>query len=183
MPIIGTIASSRRAFTIEGSMEPIAVATVPSGGISSITFGSIPQTYTHLQIRFMAKGDNAGDLEYLGFRFNGFTGNYWWHQFYGDGSSVVATNFQQSFMRTFIAGNTGTNMFGVGVSDILDYTNTNKNKVIRTLSGYDLNGQGAVTLASGLWTDTSAITSITLLGVNNLLKAGSTFALYGIKGA
>ena len=49
-----------------GSYESIASTTL-STDTSSITFSSIPNTYSHLQLRFMAKANNAGDLEYLVF--------------------------------------------------------------------------------------------------------------------
>jgi hypothetical protein len=35
--------------------------------------------------------------------------------------------------------------------DILDYSNTNKYTTVRTLAGFDNNGNGAVTSNSGLW--------------------------------
>jgi hypothetical protein len=76
------------------------------------------------------------------------------------------------------------------VIDILDYKNTNKNKVFKTLIGYDINGTagtssygGAVSLCSGLWLNTSAITSITLAPEGFSWIADTSFALYGIKGA
>lgn len=176
IPILDTgVAASTNSY------ESIATLTVGAGGSSSITFSSIPQTYKHLQIRYIAKGNNAGELEYLGFRFNNYTGNYYWHQLYGDGSTATATNFQQSFMRTFIQGSNGTNVFGVGVADLLDYTNTNKYKTLRMLGGNDDNGAGYVSFSSGLWSDTSAVTSITMFGVNNTLQSGSSFSLYGVK--
>ena len=163
MPILGTRASSLQSLE-KGSFESIATTTLASD-TSSISFTSVPGTYKHLQLRFMAKGNNAGDLEYLGFRLNGFTGDYYWHQIYGEGSGTpTGTYFQQSFMRCFISGNNGANMFGVGITDILDYADTNKFKTLKTFSGYDLNGSGMATVCSGLYSSTSAVTSVTVLG-------------------
>jgi hypothetical protein len=65
--------------------------------------------------------------------------------------------------------------------DILDYANTNKFKTTRTLTGSDLNGSGVVSLDSGSWRSTSAITSITFTARANLINTYSSFALYGIK--
>jgi hypothetical protein len=65
----------------------------------------------------------------------------------------------------------------------LDYTNTNKNKVYRTLGGFDANGSGEQGLFSGLWMSTSAITSIDLITNSGSWTSSSSFALYGIKGA
>jgi hypothetical protein len=77
------------------------------------------------------------------------------------------------------------NIFAVGVIDLLDYKNTNKNKTVRTIGGYDLNGSGAVAFGSGLWMDTSAITQIDIspLGASDKFVQYSSFALFGIKGA
>jgi hypothetical protein len=74
-------------------------------------------------------------------------------------------------------------MFGATVFDLLDYTNTNKYKTMRSLVGFDTNGGSASTgLSSGLWMSTSAVTSITIALDGNLAEF-SSFALYGIKAA
>ena len=43
--------------TTLGTFESIAVATVDSGGASSVTFSNIPATYTHLQVRAVGRTD------------------------------------------------------------------------------------------------------------------------------
>jgi hypothetical protein len=70
---------------------------------------------------------------------------------------------------------------GAIVTDILDYANTNKYKVTRSLYGQDLNGDGNVFLSSSSWMNTSAITSIKFYTGNNLAQ-NTKIALYGIKG-
>jgi hypothetical protein len=76
-----------------------------------------------------------------------------------------------------------TNVFGAGVTDILDYTNTSKNTTVRALGGADANGSGSIDLTSAAWLNTNAVTSITLTTNNgSTFTAGSSFALYGIKG-
>ena len=40
--------------------DSIATVVVGSGGASSITFSSVPSTYKHLQIRFIARNDVGG---------------------------------------------------------------------------------------------------------------------------
>jgi hypothetical protein len=83
-----------------------------------------------------------------------------------------------------LTGATATaNAMGSGILDIHDYTSTTKNKTFRSITGRDNNGSGQITLYSGLWLSTSAITSISLNTSGSNFTTASTFALYGIKGA
>ena len=66
--------------------------------------------------------------------------------------------------------------------DILDYSNTNKNKTLRQLAGTDNNGNGVVGLSSGLWQSTAAVASIDITAIGSFSQYTS-FALYGIKRA
>ena len=184
MPILGIWASqiSGKLWAPAGAYESIATTTVGAGGSSSITFSSIPSTYTHLQIRVMAIGSAAEGY----MRFNSDTGsNYSYHVLYGNGSSAGATS-STSTTRVlgtgFAAGaSSATNPY-VTVIDILDYANTNKYKTTRALDGQDLNGSGIIDLNSGLWQSTSAITTVNLFCNSGSYNQYSSFALYGIKG-
>lgn len=185
-PIIGILASATTAGQL-GSFESIATVTVGSGGSASISFTSISSGYQHLQIRGIARSDRSASNDFFRIRFNGDTGaNYKSHELYGDGSSAFSRVFGESneIVGTYATGATATaNRFGVFVMDILDYKNTNKNKTIRNLSGWDDNGSGAVSFTSGFRNSTTAIDSISiapLLGSNFVQY--SHFALYGIKG-
>ena len=186
-PILGIYASQVSGkLWPASSYESIATATVGAGGVSSITFSSIPSTYTHLQIRALARITFASGFGSVEYRFNSDTGsNYAWHYLYGDGSSALAgASTSDNVMReiNLAAGNLTSGIFSGFVADILDYTNTSKNKTIRTLGGGDANGSGGINLCSGVWLNTSAITSITITASNSSnLAQNSSFALYGIK--
>jgi hypothetical protein len=163
-----------------------SIATLSNGaGTGEFVFTSIPQTYTHLQLRILARGTTSATTDYSYVRFNSDVGtNYAGHGLFGDGSSVTAnSNGNTSYSLTGIvsAATAGANMYGTIIVDILDYTNTNKYKTIRALSGTDQNGSGQVRLESGLWMSTAAISSIYVGGYLNVFAAGSTAALYGIK--
>jgi hypothetical protein len=165
----------------------IATTTVGSGGTATITFSSIPATYTHLQIRGICKTDRADDNDLVKMRFNSDTGsNYSQHYLLGSGSaaSTGGSASASSIMTISGAGNNVANAFGVGVIDILDYKDTNKYKSVRTLGGYETNSTGFVSLYTGAWFSTSAITSIQLSpNIGSNFNQYSQFALYGIKGA
>jgi hypothetical protein len=192
-PILGIWASQNYTrYSITGSYDSIATVSVGSGGASNVEFTSIPGTYTHLQIRFLARDNRSGGAvtDNLRGQFNSDTGsNYTRHELWGDGSGAFAngTASQTSAQcggLSLATSSSSANVFGVGVIDILDYSNTNKYKTVRCLGGTDNNGGGAAALSSGLWQSTSAITSIKLFGENGgTLNQYSHFALYGIKGA
>ena len=171
------------------SYESIATVTVGSGGSASVSFTSIPSTYTHLQVRGIYKTDFTGTgmtLEtYIAFNSDTTSGNYKGHYLYGNGASVQASvsTFQSGIEYGFAPRTGPSNTFSVAVIDILDYQNTNKYKTIRSLSGGDGNGSGAVGLWSSVWMNTNAITNITLLPYSSNWTQYSQFALYGIKGA
>ncbi len=165
------------------SMFPIASTTLTSAG--AITFSSIPQTFTHLQIRFSVRSDFASAVAAGFLRFNGdSTSSYANHSLFGDGSSVTSTGATATSVASlgnFPAATSTANVFDACIIDVLDYTNINKNKTIRTLSGFDANGSGQVYLASSVWLNTAAITSILLVsGGGANFVAGTRADLYGI---
>lgn len=187
-PILGIIASGiQNSIANATSYESIATTTVGSGGTSSVTFSSIPSTYKHLQIRAFVRGTQATTANLWTARFNSDTGNnyYGTHLIYGNGSSAGAyVNNTASLMywADLVGASSSANIFGTNITDILDYQDTNKNKTVRTLYGWDTNGSGTVALGSSLWMSTSAITSITLFPQSDNFSQYSSFALYGIKG-
>ena len=184
MPILGTIASSFKAGAAT-SFESIATVSVGSGGSSSVSFSSIPNTYTHLQLRYIAQ-DNRGtfaDSE-MKIQFNSdTTQNYSGHYIRGTGSVEAAWNGNETRLKQNCTSTAAGSNFAAGVIDILDYANTNKYKTVRILGGFDNSSSGGIWLRSGLWMSTSAISSIQIgsdLGTS--FNQYSHFALYGIKG-
>jgi hypothetical protein len=153
---------------------------------SSITFSSIPQDYTHLQIRYLARGTVSATGVGLRTRLNNDSGsNYSTHQLYGDGSSV-ATNGNGNQTELAVGGmsaaSAGSGIFGVGIIDILDYNNTNKYKTFRAIDGRDINGGGLVLIESGNWRSNNSISSILFYLSSDNFAQYTSFALYGIKG-
>lgn len=183
-PILGIWASSKAVAAADtGAMFPLQVITVGAAGASSVSFTNIPNTYSHLQVRFISKISAADDVV---MRFNGDTANnYRNHILYGDGSSAIAgVPFTNAYSAAALYYTNSSSVFAAGVVDILDYTSTNKNKTMRFLGGWDNNGSGNIDLASALWFKTpEAITSVTLKPVTASFSQYSQFALYAVKGA
>ena len=168
--------------TSVAGMDPISGITLTSSQ-SSITFSSIPSTYTHLQVRGIGRFSGSGPAQ-MQIQFNGDTGsNYATHSLFGDSSATasIASTSNTSATNGIMNGSDAiANNFGVAVIDILDYANTNKYKTSRSLSGENNNTNGYMWFASGLWQSTSAITSITLSLPSSFVQY-SSFALYGVK--
>ena len=187
----GSMLAGNTAYELPGEYESIATVTVGAGGAVSADFTSIPSTYQHLQIRFIEREETgvATGTSQLQVRFNNDSGsNYNLHRLYGNGSSELSDNAGASVTSIRVSGNSAASstadVFGAGIIDILDYTNTNKNTTVRSLAGADFNdSNGIIFFSSGLWRNTAAITSIqitNLAGVDH--NQYSHFALYGIKG-
>ena len=164
------------------SMFPIASQTIASSGTTSaITFTSIPQTFTHLQLRIFTSlsASNTG----IGFNLN-FDGgnNYARHAIVGNGSTALSfnTTTTSNMLLAFYTNTVATTSPLVAVVDFLDYANTNKYKTVRSLYGVDGNGVGETSLSSGLWMSTAAINTIQFGLGSPTYNAGSTFQLYGI---
>lgn len=188
MPILGVFASSLQKVT--GSFDSIATATVGAGGSGTITFSSIPSTYSHLQIRLIGRTDrSSAGIDQMNIRFNSDTGSNYVtnHYIQGTGSAVYAgANTAGTLMTVYRLTADGSptlsNAFGVAVIDILDYTNTNKYKTLRTVGGQNMGSvSGEVFLVSAAWMSTAAVSSITITpNTGTLFKQYSQFSLYGV---
>jgi hypothetical protein len=176
-------------------MEPIASTLVGAGGVSTIAFTDIPQTYKHLQLRIFAQSNRATFCrDSIEIRYNNdYATNYSSHVLYGDGGSVAASGSANDNGNS--TGTIGTSVentgkqFGIVLVDILDYANTNKHKTLRLIGGEDMNGTGAsgiggiIQIGSGMWMNTNPITSIQFEpGVGTLFTQYTRISLYGIKG-
>lgn len=172
--------------------ESIQTVTVGASPVSTITFSSIPSTYTHLQIRGIAVANDSStpsSADYVKVTFNSDTGaNYSWHPIHGNGSSASSAgyaNYSSMFLGWVNGYGSMANNVSPTIIDILDYKDTNKYKTCRSLSGYDFNGSGAdqfISWWSGNWRSTAAISTITLeIRMGFQYKQYTKFALYGIK--
>lgn len=179
-PILGIWASQNYSrYSLPTSFESIATATVGAGGTANVTFSSIPQTYTHLQIRCFSYNS-----PWVIIQPNGSTPVIS-HALYGTGASATASSYTSTYNGIIVNSTASSTVGTAAIVDILDYANTNKTKTIRSLSGCDGNNtSGQIWFISSLWNSTSAITSITIDGEGaSNLNQYSHFALYGIKGA
>lgn len=147
------------------------IATSSPSGVQSITFNSIPGTYTDLVI---AGVGFASSETYYEIQFNSDTGNNYSSTYmYGTGSSAAGGG-QSSVANIALSRIETQSTF---LCNIMNYSNSTTYKT--TLARNSNKGQIAVA-SVGLWRNTNAITSITLKSQIVNFNSGSTFTLYGI---
>jgi hypothetical protein len=175
---------------IAGDYQSIATTTVGAGGVAEIDFTSIPSTFKHLQVRALVRTNRASTRDNLYIYLNNTrtTTSYTTHVLEGDGSAASSAGYGSGSgvgaQSVSVLGNSvASQTFSVFIMDILDYADTNKNKTIRMLGGWDSNGSGYAVLTSNAFLSTAAIDRIGFDPVNGTtLMEYSSFALYGIKG-
>ena len=160
----------------------ISKVTVGSGGAANIEFTSIPGTYTDLILKLSARCTTAGDVyEDVGIYFNGSTSSLSWRWLYQLTTTVGSTSGSTRYMGLVTAGGATASTFGNTEFYIPNYTSGN-NKSLSIDSVTENNGTTILNaLSAGLWSNTAAITSITLNPETGNFVQYSTARLYGIK--
>jgi hypothetical protein len=175
----------------------VAIAkTLLTGSQASVTFSSIPSTYTDLVVVFSVRGDatyeaNNGDA--MAMRINGSsTAQYSVTYLTGQGSSTGSgrrsTGNADSFIRIYggVNANSSTaNTFSSGEIYLPNYAEST-NKPISTTATTEINSTTGNTIyaEAQLWSNTSAINSLEFTYTYNASSrfvSGSSFYLYGIK--
>ena len=151
---------------------------------ASITFSSIPATYTDLLLKISSRNNDI--YNEIHFRFNGNSGsNYSGLNLYGNGSIAQSSSSSsisslQNLTVESVSGQTA-NTFGNTELYIPNYTSSN-NKSVSADGVQENNATSAqAMLGAGLWAQTGAITSIEAFPSIGSFVADSTFYLYGIK--
>jgi len=162
----------------------ISSVTVGSGGAANIEFTSIPATYTDLVILSSLRTTDSGSFDAIKMTFNNASANRSTTRLYGLGNSTgTSINTYMMGSQASTAGNTS-NTFGNGFCYISNYGSSNL-KSVSSDQVTENNATTAITeLDNGVWSDTSAITSIQLVSENSAnLVQYSTAYLYGISNA
>jgi hypothetical protein len=138
-----------------------------------------------LQIRVTSSDSQfASGGRGAGITLNGAAG-YRRHTLRGTGSTPTSVNESAATRMNVYNipyGGGGADGFGASIIDILDFASTVKNKTVRAISGYHDDGVGEIMFSSGLYNNTSAVTSVSLSVANSRSFAiKSRFSLYGVK--
>jgi hypothetical protein len=174
----------------------IETITVGVSGAATVSFSSIPQSYTDLvlvgSVRSTSTTSNTGEYDPMAYRFNATTSGYTAVTIQGSGSATSSASLTTG---TGSAGGTYGRLNNSGINNSLSGTSlfSSFNWYIPNYAGSankawsfeyveERNVQATFTeLLAGLWSNTAAITEITLgLLVANYAQF-SSFSLYGIK--
>ena len=161
-------------------------SNVLSSSAASVTFSSIPSTYTDLVLKVSARGDAAGGSNEINLLINGSTASTYSNtNLFGDGSGTAGSNRESNSARIqmFVTdGSTATaNTFSSHEVYVPNYAGS-ANKVVSSFNAQE-NATGASTYISAtasLRSNTDAVTSLTVVPQSNFVS-GSSFYLYGIK--
>lgn len=161
--------------------ESIATTTLSSAA-SSVTFSSIPSTYTDLIL--VVRGSSTAGTNARMRVGNGSvdTGsNYSFTSMDGTGSAAVSTRFtnETSYaMQWYSQFSTAPDRVTTEITHIMDYANTTTYKSIIVRSGLWLTGTSE---GIGLWRSTAAINTLTYFCAGaTTFAAGFTATLYGL---
>ena len=161
----------------------IASNTVGSGGVASVTFSSIPSTYTDLIIKASVRSlvSSASDGQFLYMYPNGSSANQTIRILYG--ASTVTGSFTDTAKIGYINPSDYTaSVFSNTEIYISNYASAS-NKSISADSVNENNNPAQMSLSASLWSNSTAISSIQLGSVGGNLAQYSTFTLYGISNA
>ena len=154
---------------------------------ATISFTSIPATYTDLVLVVTAKSLIAGATDSFGIAVNGVTSATYSRTYLETSGSSATSGRQTSQIRIvtdYVMGTAGSD-YGVYTWNFMNYSNTTTNKTVLYRGGNNSNTGGFNVQATVyLVPTTSAISSLTIATMNGPNWAiGSTFNLYGIKAA
>lgn len=185
----GTPADRKVTAKLLSGAGVIAETTLGSAA-AGITFSSIPATFRHLRIIGQVRSADTDNDDLLVVRFNGVsTGSYHWERVLSQGSSSFPSG---SYGDTKIVIGTIPAALAPASSPatvditIPNYAQTTFHKTLLASGG----GTNAAATANvytqiyhGIYAATGAITDINLFGGAVNLAAGSSFTLYGLRGA
>lgn len=164
----------------------IGSVTVGSGGSGTISFSSIPQTYTDLQLFMSLRTSNASNQDQVNVRFNGNStaGIYSWMRLAGEGTTAsTASGSGNNLEVNWAPSATQTsNTFGQHSFYIPNYTvSQNKSMSIEIVSEGNAGQVYGQVLQGALFSSTAAVTSIEIQCFGSIFVQYSTATLYGIK--
>lgn len=167
------------------SLNHIATVELDSTA-SSLNLNSISQNYEDLVLIASFRSDRAGTAhDDLHMTINGATTNYTVLRFYSDGDTVEngvkLTGDTYMYSGTINGSSSSANTYSTVTTYFANYSSSSASKKISIENCSENNAaDGWLNFMSGLWDDTSAITSLSFFsGSGNNFVSGSKVSLYG----
>lgn len=161
----------------------IAKSEATSGAVTSLDFSSIPQDYTHLEVRMIVANTTAGYFD-CRMRLNGDSGATQYSNalnFYDGTSNTNALSTGSSSAAVGGAAGTGNNNNSMNIIQIQNYANTSIFKPFSFINSTWGTSVQRIQTGGGLWKSGNAINSISLFPSANQFSQNSVAYLYGIK--
>lgn len=159
----------------------IATVEVGSGGAADIDIQNIPAIYTDLYLLLSLRDNRSNTDNEIYVKFNNNTTGYSFRRLSGDGSSATSGSGSSYPMLTENSGTSTSNTFASSTIYISNYAGSN-NKSFSIDSVMENNATLAYSyMVAGLWSNSAAISRITLTPFSGSFVQYSTATLYGIR--
>jgi hypothetical protein len=164
------------------TFSKLATVAVGAGGSATMSFTNIPQNYKDLVLKWSSRSTTTGvDSAAQYMKFNGVDTNFSFKRLRGTGSAADSYGESTSTLYgTADAAGATANTFSNGEIYIPNYSgSTYKSWSVDSIT--ENNATSAITvLFAGLWSNTTAISSITFATDSNFAQY-TTATLYGIR--
>ena len=153
----------------------------------SVTTGTLPDTYEHLQVRLSLHSERAGS-DQLYFRPNSDSASVYSFGFIEGVSTTETANhaftgYAFANLREMPYVDSDRAAYGTYIIDILDYRNTNKNTSITYIQGMNAvvgTDPNRVVFGEALWDSTAEITTLHFYTIGTGFSRGSSITVYGL---
>lgn len=158
----------------------ISTVTVGAGGAASISFSSIPSTYTDLVIVLSARDTGTNGAAIITFNGDATTTNYNRRYLSGNGSSASSSSANNLIYALIPTSAFTVNTFGNVNFYIPNYSGSTTKSVSIDAVTESNSATSYQDIWAGLWSGTSAISSVSFTKSAGTFDQYSTASLYGI---
>ncbi len=155
------------------------ILTANQASVSFTGLGAYSSDYTDLKLVFTTRSTAGTSAESDLIQFNGSTSSFSTIRLYGFGTTVGSDTSNRWIAFSDASGATA-NTFSNSEVYIPNYSSSNYKSFSSEGAQEDNSSTAFIGLASGLWSNTAAITSITITNSSGDYVSGSSFYLYGI---